>query len=102
MLATNYWKCSDASTLISNSIRELSKRAGERGSKVIVKIMYDRGNPKQVGFLGVISHVSELRVLGLRQPSAGVRGRMDRQGKTWILIFVQALSTAGYRAPGPW
>ncbi|KAI9832247.1 MAG: hypothetical protein M1819_004425 [Sarea resinae] len=47
-LATNYWQASDASLLITNSLRELSRRAGERGQKVIVKIMYDRGNAKQV------------------------------------------------------
>jgi hypothetical protein len=47
-LATNYWMHSDASTLITNSIRELSRRAGERGQKIVMKIMYDRGNPKQL------------------------------------------------------
>ena len=46
-LATNYWQASDASKLITNSLRELSRRAGERGERVVVKIMYDRGNPKQ-------------------------------------------------------
>lgn len=48
-LATNYWKASEAATLITKSLRELSKRMGERGQKAVVKIMYDRGNPKQVG-----------------------------------------------------
>lgn len=38
---------SDASTLITDAMRELSKRAGQRGEKIIMKIMYDRGNPKQ-------------------------------------------------------
>jgi ribosomal protein S8 len=47
-LATNYWMNSDASHLINNGLIELSKRAGERNEKAIVKIMYDRGNPKQV------------------------------------------------------
>lgn len=47
-LATNYWQSSDASTLITNSLKELSRRAGERGHKAVVKIMYDRGNAKQV------------------------------------------------------
>ena len=47
-LATNYWQSSDASTLITNSLKELSRRAGERRQRVIVKIMYDRGNAKQV------------------------------------------------------
>jgi phosphatidylserine/phosphatidylglycerophosphate/cardiolipin synthase-like enzyme len=47
-LATNYWQASNASTLITNALRELSRRAGERGQKVVVKIIYDRGNPKQI------------------------------------------------------
>ncbi|KZF19543.1 phospholipase D/nuclease [Xylona heveae TC161] len=47
-LATNYWQASASSRLITNALRELSKRAGERGEKVVVKIIYDRGNIKQV------------------------------------------------------
>lgn len=47
-LATNYWIASDASRIITDSLVELSRRAGERGKKVVVKIMYDRGNIKQV------------------------------------------------------
>lgn len=47
-LATNYWKASDAATLITNGLKELSRRAGEKGTKAIVKIMYDRGSAKQV------------------------------------------------------
>ena len=47
-LASNYWISSDASRLITDSLVELSRRAESRGKKVIVKIMYDRGNLKQV------------------------------------------------------
>ena len=47
-LATNYWMASGASTLIVDAIRELNKRAGERGQKIVFKMMYDRGNIKQV------------------------------------------------------
>jgi phosphatidylserine/phosphatidylglycerophosphate/cardiolipin synthase-like enzyme len=47
-LATNFWANSDASTLVTNALRELSRRAGERGRKVVVKMMYDRGDPKSV------------------------------------------------------
>ena len=39
---------SDSSLLITDGIRELSRRAGARGTKAVVKIMYDRGNLKQV------------------------------------------------------
>ena len=48
LLATNYWQSSDASTLITNSLKELSRRAGNRGDRAVVKIIFDRGNPKQV------------------------------------------------------
>jgi hypothetical protein len=47
-LATNYWMDSDASRLITDAIRELSKRAGERGERAVFKLLYDRGNAKQV------------------------------------------------------
>ncbi|KAL3455359.1 hypothetical protein BJX64DRAFT_282124 [Aspergillus heterothallicus] len=47
-LGTNYWIYSDASTLITNALKELSRRAGERGERAVVKILYDRGDPRQV------------------------------------------------------
>jgi len=47
-LATNYWEASTAAHIITDSLRELSRRAGERGHKVVVKMMYDRGNAKQI------------------------------------------------------
>ncbi|CAG8237011.1 unnamed protein product [Penicillium nalgiovense] len=46
-LGTNFWIHSDASTLVTNAIRELSKRAGERGQKIVMKMIYDRGDPRQ-------------------------------------------------------
>ncbi|KAL9087131.1 MAG: hypothetical protein Q9165_006782 [Trypethelium subeluteriae] len=47
-LATNYWMDSDATRFITDSLRELSKKAGERGERAVVKLMYDRGNIKQL------------------------------------------------------
>ena len=47
LLATNFWKKSGASTLVHDAIIELSKRAGERGEKIVFKLMYDRGDVKQ-------------------------------------------------------
>jgi len=47
-LATNYWMDSDASRLITDALRELSKRSQARGQKAVVKILYDRGNLKQI------------------------------------------------------
>ncbi len=48
LLATNFWKASGATTLVTDALRELSKRAGARGERVIVKLMFDRGSVKQV------------------------------------------------------
>jgi hypothetical protein len=67
-LATNYWIYSDASTLITNGLKELSRRAGERGEKVVVKILYDRGDPRQVCLhlweLGLRADVTDIAGLG--------------------------------------
>lgn len=48
LLATNFWKASGATTLITDALLELSKRAGARNERVVVKLMYDRGSLKQV------------------------------------------------------
>ncbi|KZP06835.1 hypothetical protein FIBSPDRAFT_939801 [Athelia psychrophila] len=47
-LATNYWEASTAAKIITDAIRELNRRAGERGTRIVMKVMYDRGNIKQV------------------------------------------------------
>jgi phosphatidylserine/phosphatidylglycerophosphate/cardiolipin synthase-like enzyme len=47
-LATNYWQNSVASKYITNAMIELSKRAGQRGAKIVFKLIYDRGSPKQL------------------------------------------------------
>lgn len=47
-LATNFWIFSGASRIITDALKELSRRAAARGERVVVKIMYDRGNIKQV------------------------------------------------------
>ena len=47
-LATNFWQNGVASKYITNAIKELSRRAGERGVKIVMKIIYDRGSPKQL------------------------------------------------------
>ncbi|KAI1131360.1 hypothetical protein F5Y10DRAFT_233931 [Nemania abortiva] len=47
-LATNFWQNSVASRYITNAIRELSRRAQARGTRITMKIIYDRGNPRQV------------------------------------------------------
>ncbi|CAK7273894.1 hypothetical protein SEPCBS119000_005892 [Sporothrix epigloea] len=47
-LATNYWQDSVASRYLTNAMRELNRRAGERGERVVFKVMYDRGSAKQL------------------------------------------------------
>jgi hypothetical protein len=51
LLATNFWKKSKATTFINDALIELSKRAGERGEQIIVKLMFDRGDVKQASVL---------------------------------------------------
>lgn len=48
VLATNYWQNSVASKFITDAIKELSRRAGENGTRIVMKIIYDRGSPRQV------------------------------------------------------
>lgn len=47
-LATNFWAAGDTTGLITDALRELSRRMGTHGRKAIVKIMYDRGSIKQI------------------------------------------------------
>ena len=49
-LATNFWMQSEPSRLITNALRELSKKAVATNRTVVVKIIYDRGNAKQVSY----------------------------------------------------
>ncbi|GAA5915447.1 hypothetical protein JCM5296_002704 [Sporobolomyces johnsonii] len=47
IFATNFWEASGSATMITDAFKELSRRAGERGERVVIKLMYDRGTPKQ-------------------------------------------------------
>ncbi|THG96576.1 hypothetical protein EW145_g7754 [Phellinidium pouzarii] len=48
-IATNYWEDSHCAALVSDSLRVLSKRCLRRASdaRPVVKLIYDRGTPKQ-------------------------------------------------------
>ncbi|KAF2155511.1 IQ calmodulin-binding motif protein [Myriangium duriaei CBS 260.36] len=48
LFATCSWSPSDAVDLVSDALRELSRRAGERGERIVVKIIYDKASLKQV------------------------------------------------------
>lgn len=47
LFATCSWSASDAVDLISDALKELSRRAGARGERVVVKIIFDKAGPKQ-------------------------------------------------------
>lgn len=47
LFATCSWSPSDAQKLISDALKELSRRAGARGERVVVKIIYDKASAKQ-------------------------------------------------------
>jgi len=48
LLATNYWKDGEATKILTNAMKELSRRAGERGTRVVMKLIYDRGSIAQI------------------------------------------------------
>ncbi|KAG6334065.1 hypothetical protein ID866_5028 [Astraeus odoratus] len=45
-LATNFWQASKSSQMISDALKELSRRAEKRKRRVVVKAMYDRAHLK--------------------------------------------------------
>ena len=47
LFATCSWSPSEAVTLVSEALRELSRRAGARNEKIVVKIIYDKASPAQ-------------------------------------------------------
>ena len=47
LFATCSWSPSDAQKLVSEALKELSRRAGARGERVVVKIIYDKASAKQ-------------------------------------------------------
>ncbi|KAG0149930.1 hypothetical protein CROQUDRAFT_668840 [Cronartium quercuum f. sp. fusiforme G11] len=69
LLATNYLQKSDSQRTICAALRELSKRVGERNQseKVVVKLIYDRGNWKQAfkNHQPVKPHTSAWKEVGL-------------------------------------
>lgn len=59
-LATNFWMISEPSKIICNGLRELSRKAGERGRRAVVKIVYDRGSVKQVCWFQFLASIESL------------------------------------------
>lgn len=67
-LATNFWKYSEGSRLICNALKELSRRALGESRRVVVKVMYDRGDPKQI-----IDHHQSVSPKKFSDPNGPVR-----------------------------
>lgn len=68
ILATNFWKYSEGSRLICNALQELSRRALGESRRVVVKVMYDRGDPKQM-----IDHHQSVDPKRFSDPKGAVR-----------------------------
>ncbi|KDQ09583.1 hypothetical protein BOTBODRAFT_178962 [Botryobasidium botryosum FD-172 SS1] len=67
-IATNYWEPSNAAKIISDALRELSKRCERDGRKVVVKFMYDRGTPSQMYNNHALVHPDGWEQVGLPKP----------------------------------
>lgn len=78
-LATNYWQDSVASRYLTNAMRELNRRAGERGERVVFKVMYDRGSPKQLIEPHCIVGVNEYTGKNVCIPSPDEMPNIDMQ-----------------------
>jgi phosphatidylserine/phosphatidylglycerophosphate/cardiolipin synthase-like enzyme len=76
-LATNFWMYSEPSRLITNALRELSRKAVEKNRRVVVKIIYDRGSVKQVS-ASTVKKISPLTPAGYQQSPSRVSSRVFR------------------------
>ncbi|KAH8114265.1 hypothetical protein DFH11DRAFT_1596856 [Phellopilus nigrolimitatus] len=76
-LATNYWEDSHCASLISDALRALSARclSSSGGEPVVVKLIYDRGTPKQVLNNHAAVAPEDWAAVGLPRPDelAGIR-----------------------------
>jgi phosphatidylserine/phosphatidylglycerophosphate/cardiolipin synthase-like enzyme len=78
-LATNFRIYSGASRIITDAILELLRRAVERRKRVIVKIMYDRGNIKQVVENHQIMSVKQYTAPAVQLPSPEEISNIDME-----------------------
>ncbi|ERT03197.1 hypothetical protein HMPREF1624_01502 [Sporothrix schenckii ATCC 58251] len=86
-LATNYWQDSVASRYITNAMRELDRRAGARGERVVFKVMYDRGSPKQLVDPHYLVGVEEYTGKNVMIPSSEEIPNIDMQ----VMNYHQAM-----------
>ncbi|CAK7222618.1 hypothetical protein SCUCBS95973_004904 [Sporothrix curviconia] len=87
-LATNYWQDSVASRYLTNAMRELNRRAGERGERVVVKVIYDRGSPKQLLDPHYIVGVDEYTGKNVCIPSPDEMPNIDMQVQNYHQAMV--------------
>lgn len=81
-LATNFGKYLEGSRLICNALRELSKRALSGSRRVVVKVMYDRGDPNRSSRLISSSQPTCLRI---RMELSGCHILMTSRTSIWKL-----------------
>lgn len=88
LLATNFWKASGATTFVTDALLELSKRAGARGERVVVKLMFDRGSVKQVCSTNLMILPYSLDYLYLASRSSTItRTLHHRDGRRLASVF---------------
>lgn len=66
-LATNYWENSHSAGIVTDSLRELSKRCVQDNRTVVVKLMYDRGTPSQI-----LKNHADVPAKGWQAPEVGL------------------------------
>lgn len=86
-LATNYWQDSVASRYLTNAMRELNRRAGERGDRIVFKVIYDRGSPKQLLDPHYLVGVDEYTGKNVKIPSPEEMPNIDMQ----VMNYHQAM-----------
>lgn len=86
-LATNYWQDSVASRYLTNAMRELNRRAGERGERIVFKVIYDRGSPKQLLDPHYLVGVDEYTGKNVKIPSPEEMPNIDMQ----VMNYHQAM-----------
>ncbi|CAK7198325.1 hypothetical protein SEUCBS139899_000985 [Sporothrix eucalyptigena] len=87
-LATNYWQDSVASRYLTNAMRELDRRAGARGERIVFKVIYDRGSPKQLLDPHYIVGVDEYTGKNVKIPSPEEMPNIDMQVQNYHQAMV--------------
>ena len=87
-LATNYWQDSVASRYLTNAMRELDRRAGARGERIVFKVIYDRGSAKQLLDPHYLVGADEYAGKNVRIPSPDDMPNIDMQVQNYHQAMV--------------